>query len=102
MQARGQALDHLMRINTLRALAKYPGQLALMAKVAGVLPQDKSYLKDWDFQAGQLKITIASTSDISTTFLIGVLQQAGPFRDVKALPGRDTKSVTFQMDITGN
>lgn len=102
MQARSQALDYVARINALRVLAPYPGQLTLMARIAQVLPQDKSYIKDWDFQSGQLKITISSTSDISTTFLIGVLQQAGIFRDVKALPGRDPKSVTFQMDVMGN
>lgn len=99
IQARGQALDHLARINALRAIAPYPEQLTLMAKIAQLLPPDKSYIKDWDFQSGQLKITVTSTSDISTTFLLGVLQQAGSFRDVKALPGRDPKSVTFQMDI---
>lgn len=101
-QARSQALDHLARINALRAIAPYPEQLALMAKIAQALPQDKSYIHDWDFQSGQLKVTITSASDISTTFLIGVLQQAGPFRDVKALPGRDPKSITFQMDVIGN
>jgi len=102
IQARNQALDYLVRIDALRAIAPYPGQLALMAKVAEVLPKDNSYLKEWDFQQGQLKITITSTSDISTTFLIGALQLAGPFRDVKALPGRDPKSVTFQMDVIGS
>ncbi len=101
-KARSQALDYLARINALRAIAPYPAQLTLMASITQVLPQDKSYLKDWDFQSGQLKITVTSTSDISTTNLIGRLQQAGPFRDVKALPGRDPKSVTFQMDVIGN
>ncbi len=101
-QARNQTLDHLARINALLALSPYPDQLTLMAKIAEVLPNDKSYLKDWDFQQGQLKITVTSTSDISATYLIGVLQQAGPFRDVKALPGRDPKSVTFQMEVAGS
>ncbi|MDP2829638.1 MAG: hypothetical protein Q8O37_13660 [Sulfuricellaceae bacterium] len=108
MQARSQALDYLARIDALRALAPYPEQLTLMARVAQVLPQDKSYLKDWDFQSGQLKITLTSTSDISTAFLIGLLQksldlqadqQAGFFREIKALPGRDPKSITFQMEV---
>lgn len=101
MQARRESLDHLFRINELRAISPYPGQLELMAGVAKVLPQDQSYLKDWDFQSGQLKITISSASDISTTSLIGALQKAGFFRDVKALPGRDPKSVTFQMEVIG-
>lgn len=102
IQARSQALDHLARIDALRALAPYPRQLELMAKIAEALPKDNSYLKDWDFQAGQLKITLTSTRDISTTYLIGILQQAGSFREVKALPGRDPKSVTFQMDVIDN
>ena len=97
LQARGQALDHLARARTLMALDTYPRQLSLMAKVADLLPNDKSYLKGWDFQQGQLKITVAASNDISTTFLIGALQQAGPFQEVKALPGRDPKSVTFEM-----
>lgn len=111
MQARSQALDYLTRINALRAIAPYPEQLTLMARIAQVMPPDKSYIKDWDFQSGQLKITITSTGDISTSFWIGLLQkvldrradqQAGPFRDVKALPGRDPKSVTFQMDVVAS
>lgn len=101
-QAHGQALDYLARIDVLRATAPYPGQLALMAKIAEALPKDNSYLKDWDFQQGQLKVTITSKSDISATMLIGVLQQTGSFGDVKALPGGDPKSVTFQMDVIGN
>jgi len=102
LRARRQALDYLARIDALRALAPYPGQLTLMAKIAQVLPRDKSSLKDWNFQAGQLKLTLGSSSDISTTFMIGALQQTGAFRDVKALPGRDPKSVTFQMAVLGN
>lgn len=101
-QARGQALDHLARIESLLAVDVYPSQLTLMAKVAEVLPNDKSSLKDWNFQQGQLKITVTSPTDISTTFLIGALQKAGPFHEVKALPGRDPKSVTFQMAVVAN
>lgn len=98
-QARSQALDHQARIQALRSLVPYPEQLVLMAKVTQVLPQDKSFLKDWDFQGRQLKFTVSSVAEVSATNIIGLLQQAGPFRDVKALPGRDPKSVTFQMDI---
>lgn len=102
IKARSQALDYLARINALRSLAPYPEQLVLLAKIAQVLPQDKSFIKEWDYKPGQLKVTITAPGDISTTGLIGLLQQAGPFRDVKALPGRDPKSVTFQMEVTGS
>lgn len=100
LTARVQALDYLASINTLRALAPYSEQLTLMGTIAQVLPQDNSYIKDWSFQNGQLKITISSKSDISTTTLIGLLQQSGHFGNVKALPGLDPKNVTFQMDVT--
>lgn len=99
IQARSKALDNLARINELQALAPYPSQLQLMAKVAQVLPQDRSYLKDWDYQSGQLKLTLTSNNDISTTALISALQQAGLFSEVKALPGRDAQNVTFQMQV---
>lgn len=101
-QARSQALDAQLRINALNKLSPYPEQLALIAKLALTLPQDKSVLKDWDFQNGQLKFTITSVGDVSATNVISLLQQTGSFRDVKALPGRDSKSVTFQMDVIPN
>ncbi len=100
-KARGQALDYLARINTLRGIAPYPGQLSLMAKIAQALPADNSYIKDWDFQQGQLKVTVTSKTDISTTQLISMMQQANSFRNVKALPGQDPKNVMFQMDVIG-
>lgn len=102
IEARRQTLDYVARINVLRATSPYPEQLALMGEIAQVLPQDKSYIQFWDFQSGQLKITVTSTDNIPTTFLIGVLQQAGSFRDVKSLPGRDPKSITFQMGVIGS
>ncbi len=99
LAARGQALDHQARVSALLALDSYPSQLTLMTKVAQLLPNDKSYLKGWEFQQGQLKLTVTSGADISSTFLIGALQQAGPFRDVKAIAGPDPKSVTFQTTV---
>jgi len=98
-QARIQSLDSLDRIKALSALVSYPSQLMLMAKLADALPNDKSYVSEWNFQQGKLKIAISSPSDISATFLIGAIQQAGPFRDVQALPGNDSKNVTFQMEV---
>jgi hypothetical protein len=101
-QARSQALDHQARIVSLRSLAPYPEPLVLMAKVTQALPQDKSFLKDWDFQGRQLKFTVSSVADVSATNIIAALQQVGPFREVKALPGRDARNITFQMDVIPN
>ena len=101
-QARSEALDQQARINALRALDLYPGQISLMAKLSQALPPDKSSLKEWDFSAGQLKATLTSPAGIASTNLITLLQQAGPFLEVKALPVRDPLSVTFQMQVQGH
>ena len=99
VRARREALDYLARINTLRGLDRLPDQLTLMGRVAQVLPKDGSSLKDWDFAGHQLKFTVSATTDLSATRIVDSLQQAGPFGDVKALPGRDPKAVTFQMEV---
>ena len=99
IEARSQSRRHLESILALSSIEPYPPPLSLMATVSRALPQDKSFVKDWQFQQGQLQVTISSSADISTTQVVDLLQQAGPFRDVKALPGRDAKSVTFQMGV---
>jgi hypothetical protein len=99
LQARSQALDHLARIKGLQALNRYPDPLSQMQKIAAALPRDDSSLKDWDYTAHQLKITLTASTDIAATPLIEALQKAGPFSDVKAMPGRDPKSVMFQMNV---
>lgn len=102
MQARGQALDYLVRIRSLHAITQYPEQLALMSKVAEVLPNDKSYLKEWNFQSGKLRITLALPNEIASSTLVSNLQSAGCFRDVKALPSQNPKMLTMQMEVLQN
>jgi hypothetical protein len=72
-----------------------------MSKVAEALPKNDTYVKDWDFQQGQLKVTLASASDISSSVLINALQSAGPFKEVSALPSPNTKTAVLQMQVGG-
>lgn len=102
MLARSQALDYLVRIRSLHAITQYPEQLALMSKVAEVLPNDKSYLKEWSFQSGKLKITLALPNEVASSTLVSNLQLAGYFRDVKALPSQNPRILTMQMDVLQN
>lgn len=102
MLARNQALDYLVRIRSLQAFAQYPEQLVLMSNVAEVLRNDELHLKDWNFQSGKLKITLASSNEIASTALIGRLQLTGYFRDVKALTSQNSKMLILQMDVLEN
>ncbi len=99
MKARSEALDSLARIKALQVLARYPGQLVLMARIAEALPNTGLTLKDWDFSGHQLKVTLTGPTDVPVTPIIDRFQRAGPFGNVQAVPGRDPRSVTFQMDV---
>jgi Tfp pilus assembly protein PilN len=101
MEARSQALDHLARIQALQALERGPAPLALMTRVAEVITDKALNLKEWNFAGQQLTITLSASTELASTPVIDKLQQAGPFSDVKALPGRDPKTAVFQMKVQG-
>lgn len=102
IEARRQALDELARIQVLRNLDVYPDQLALMAKVADILPKNESFLKEWDYQNGKLKIAIALPAPAPSSSLVSAFQLAGEFSDVKALASADPKTVWLQMQLSGS
>lgn len=98
LDARRQALDALARIEALQAANPYPAQLALLAEVAKQLPQDGAYLREWDYQNGRLKMTVASPNKLSSSFLVKKLQDAGWFRNVQAAPTNDPTTLTLTME----
>ncbi len=98
LEARRKALDALARIETLRATNPYPAQLALLAEVAKQLPKDGAHLKEWDYQNGRLKMTVASPNKLSSSFLVKKLQDAGWFRNVQAAPSNDPTTLTLTME----
>lgn len=97
-EARRQALDAQARIENLRAIDPYPPQIALMAEVARQMPNDHFYLKDWDYQSGKLKFTIASSSQLSSSFLVKKIQDIAWFKNVQATPGTDPTVLTLTME----
>lgn len=97
-EARRQALDAQARIESLRAIDPYPPQVALMAEVARQMPNDNFYLKEWDYQNGKLKITIASSSQLSSSFLVKKIQDIAWFKNVQASPGADPTVLTLTME----
>jgi hypothetical protein len=98
LEARRGALDALARIEALQATNPYPAQLAILAEVAKQLPKDGAYLKEWDYQNGKLKMTVASTNKLSSSFLVKKLQDAGWFRNVQAAPSNDPTTLTLTME----
>lgn len=100
MAARGQALDALARIRSLHAaLDRYPDQVNLMAKVAEALPADGTYLTEWEFQNGRLKLQIASANKLASSDYIKRLEAAGVFENVQATPASSATGLALTMDV---
>ena len=102
IKARELALRAAARSQALRNLDPYPNQLELMARVAGALPKGATYVKEWDFRDGKLRIVLVMQNDaFSSSALVGALQKAGGFENVQAAPGTDPKVLAISMDVAG-
>jgi len=97
--ARSQALDEIARIQALRRLYLRPDPLVLMAKVAEILPRNDAHIKEWKYQDGKLKLTIAASAPLSTIYLVEAFQKVGYFDGVRALASHEPTSVSLEMDV---
>ena len=84
LRARSQALDNLTAIQSLNELKRFPGQLALMARVAEVLPATGARLDDWLYDRGQLELSIAGDQPLDVVRLVRSLEASGYFNTVAA------------------
>jgi hypothetical protein len=100
MVARTETLRIVDRSNALLALYPYPDMLDLMARVAGVLPKGGSYVKEWDFQDGKLKVALVTQGPpLSSSALVNSLQQVGGFDNIQIVPGNDPKVVVITAEV---
>jgi hypothetical protein len=98
-EARQQALDLLERIEFLRGFDPYPAQTLLQAEIGKRLPKDGTYIKEWDFQAGKLKLTLASPNKLQASVFVKAYQEAGWFKDVQAPSGTDPNQLVLEMSV---
>ena len=96
--ARQQALDLRDRIEFLRGFDPYPAQTILQAEIGKRLPKD-TYIKEWDFQAGKLKLTLASPNKLQASVFVKAYQEAGWFKDVQAPSGSDPNQLVLEMNV---
>jgi hypothetical protein len=74
--------------------------LQLMARVGEVLPKNGSYVREWNYLNGKLKLMIVvPDSGMPSSVLVNSLQTAGPFNNVRAATGGDSKTFIFNMDV---
>ena len=98
--ARDQALRSAERSRALLALSPYPDPLDLMARFASVLPKGGTYVKEWDFQDGKLKVVLVTPGNaLSSSTLVSALELAGGFSNVQVVPGNDPKVLQINADV---
>lgn len=98
IEARRKTLVTFARIESLQSTNPFPTQLALLAGVAKSLPRDGTYINEWDYQNGKLKIMISFPSKISSSLVVKTLGDVGWFRNVQAGPSNDASTLTLTMD----
>jgi hypothetical protein len=98
LDARTQALDNLAAIRVLHGLDRFPGQLALMARVAEVLPQNQARLTAWTYDRGQLNLDIASSQPLDVVKLVRTLESIDHFKAVAA--ERTGSGNTLRLHVT--
>lgn len=99
LEARREALDALGRAQMLQAYDRFPDQLTLLAGITRRLPKGGTYLKEWEYRNGKLKLMIAFPSKSSTSEVVQSLQLAGWFANVQAVADNDPASLTLSMDV---
>lgn len=100
LAARDQALAAADRLKALQDLQRYPGPLMHMVAIARALPQEGSFLKEWEMADGKLRILVSSpTTDIAGAAYIMALERSGLFTDVKAITQSDPKLMAFAMEL---
>jgi hypothetical protein len=84
IDARSTALANEAVIAKLRKLDPLPGQLAIMAHVAEVIPRGEAFFTDWTFDRGQLQVTIASRRRLDAVYYVKSLEAVKGFTNVSA------------------
>ena len=98
LDARRQSMESLARVKTLEATNPFPPQLTLLAEVSKLLSDDSSYLNEWDYQNGRLKVIIASPNKVSSSSFVKRLQDVGWFANVQAASSNDASALALTMD----
>jgi len=84
LRARAKALENQAAIHALHDLDRYPGQLALMARVTEILPKNETHLAGWTWEHGQLELTVAADHQLDALYFVRSLQKIDGFGNVAA------------------
>ncbi len=99
LQARTTALANAAAIESLRKLDRFPGQLALMARVGEILPRNEVHLADWTFEHGKLQMVVAADHRLDAVFFVRSLEKIPGFSGVAAEPLNNDSALRIRLTV---
>jgi hypothetical protein len=99
LAARATALDNQAAIGRIRGFDRFPDQLTIMARVAGILPQNDAHFTDWDYEAGKLDLTIAADQPLDALYFVQSLERVHGFSGVGAERAGGDNSLRLRLTV---
>jgi hypothetical protein len=97
--ARIAALENAAAIRRLHQLDPYPSQLALMARVAEILPKNETHLTEWSYDRGQLELTVAADHPLDSVFFVRALERIDRFKSVSVERTGGDNSLRIRLSV---
>jgi hypothetical protein len=99
LRARAVALDNAAAIRAIQGLDRYPGQLALFARVTEILPKNETHLSEWSWERGQLEMTVAADHPLDALYFVRSLQRIRGFTNVVAERAGGDNSLRIRLAV---
>ena len=98
-RARSAALENAAVIHALQGLDRYPGQLAVFARVTEILPKNETHLTEWTWEHGQLEMTVAADHPLDALYFVRSLEKIDGFKNVAAERAGDDNSLRIRLTV---
>jgi len=99
LEARSTALANAAAVESLRKLDLYPSQLAVMARVAEIMPANETRIIGWLFDRGKLQVTVAALHRLDALYFVRALQRIRGFKNVEAERAFDENSLRIRLTV---
>jgi hypothetical protein len=87
-------------IDVINELAPYETQSVLLAELSSVLPKDGSYISEWQFAQGNLKLLISAGSTVRPiATMVEAFQANGFFSEVRAAATQPRQAYALEMRV---
>ena len=99
LQTRTTALANAAAIESLRKLDRFPSQLALMARVAEILPRNTAHFAEWTFEHGKLQVAVAADHRLDAVFFVRSLEKIPGLTGVAAEPLGNGNALRIRLTV---